>query len=237
MTRFRKAAWLARQGHYGTLLRRLRSWLWRDDVTLGLDYDPRVPVRARVPRLPIEVRPIQPNDVPVFVEPPPAEAHRARVAAQVNARHLLESGLQTCYVGVTDDGPVYMQFLVTADQNDRLAAIFGDLFPPLANDEGLLEFAFTLKEQRTRPVMPSVLVRLLEIAADEGITRVVTYVPSGHVNFVRFFLRLGFVPFAARIEKYRLLRRTIEFRPLDRSLAEPLIASPDIEAEAASIVR
>jgi hypothetical protein len=218
-------------------MKRLRNWLWHDNLTLGLDYDPRDPVRARVPRLSIEVRPIEPDDIPVFVAPPPAEAPRAHAVTRANARHLLESGLQTCYVGVTDDGPVYMQFLVTADQNERLAAVFGDLFPPLKEEEGLLEFAFTLKEQRTRPVMPSVVLRLLEIAGEQGITRVVTYVPAGHVNFVRFFLRLGFAPFAARVERYRFLRRKVEFRPLDRDLAEPLSAPAGIAAVAASILQ
>jgi hypothetical protein len=236
VSRFRRAAWLAREGHYGALLRRLRIRLWRDYLAFGLEYDLRVPVRAGVPRLPVEVRPIKPEDVPIFVALPPAEGPRADAILRANARHLLQSGLQTCYVGVTDEGPVYMQFLVTPDQNDRLATVFGELFPPLMEDEGLLEFAYTLKEHRTRPVMPSVLVRLLEIAAGNGLTRVVTYVPARHVNFVRFFLRLGFVPFAARIEKYRFLRRKVEFRPLDRNLAEPLSAPAGIEAVMVSIL-
>jgi hypothetical protein len=228
--------WLAREGHYRAVLRRIRNWLWRDYLAFGLTYDPREPVRGRIPRLQIEVRPIEPHDIPVFVAPPRVENARAHAVTRANARHLLQSGLQTCYVGVTDEGPVYMQFLVTADQNDRLVAVFDGLFPPLSEDEGLLEFAFTLKEQRTRPVMPSVLVRLLEIAAEQGLTRVVTYVPARHVNFVRFFLRLGFVPFAARIEKYRLFRRKVEFRPLDRNLAEPLSAPTGIEAVIAAML-
>jgi hypothetical protein len=48
-------------------------------------------------------------------------------------------------------------------------------------------------------------------------------------------LRLGFVPFAVRVEKWRLLRRRIEFRPVDADLAERLAAPGGIEAVAPSI--
>jgi hypothetical protein len=236
VTRLRRAVWLAREGHYKALLKRVRNWLWCDHLTFALAYDPRVPVAARVPRIPIEVRPIEPDDVPKFVVLP-SDTRRAHAVTRTNARHLLESGLQTCYVGVTEDGPVYMQFLITADQNDRLSTVFDGLFPPLRDDEGLLEFAFTLQEHRARPVMPSVVLRLLEIAAARGLTRVVTYVPAARANFVRFFVRLGFVPFAARIEKYRFLRRRVEFRPLERDLAEPLSAATGVEAVTASILQ
>jgi quinol monooxygenase YgiN len=69
---------------------------------------------------------------------------------------------------------VYMQFLVTPDQNQRLREVSARFFPPLADDEGLLEFAFTLQQHRARPVMPAVLLRLIEIAAHQGLARVVT---------------------------------------------------------------
>ena len=214
MRNVRRALWLLRKGHFRPLLRRLRRWLWYDGVAFGLAYDLRVPVTARIPRMSVEVRPIRSDEVAVFTALPPGGTPRVEALTRVSARHLLDSGLTTCYIGVTEEGPVYMQFLVTADQNERLAEVYGGLFPPLADDEGLLEFAFTLQQHRARPVMPTVLLRLIEIARERGLRRVVMYVHADSPSLIRFYLRVGFVPYAVRVERSRLLRRRLEFRPL-----------------------
>jgi hypothetical protein len=67
--------------------------------------------------VPVEVRPIRREDFPIFTALKPGEPGHVDPLIRVGARYLLESGLETCYLGVTEDGPVYMQFLVTADQS------------------------------------------------------------------------------------------------------------------------
>jgi GNAT superfamily N-acetyltransferase len=237
MRNIRKALWLLRKGHFRPLLRRLRRWLWYDGVAFGLAYDLREPVTARIPRTPVEVRPIRPDEEAVFTALPPSGTPRVEAMTRANARHLLESGLTTCYVGVTEEGAVYMQFLVTADQNERLAEVYGGLFPPLADDEGLLEFAFTLQQHRARPVMPTVLLRLIEIAREQGLRRVVMYVHADSPSLIRFYLRVGFVPFAVRVERSRLFRRRIEFRPLEPDAIGGLAEPGDIDALTESLSR
>jgi ribosomal protein S18 acetylase RimI-like enzyme len=228
-----KALWLLRKGHLRALLRRTRRLAWDDATALGLAYDLRAPVTARVPRIEVEVRPIEDADVPIFTALPPASSPRVEALTRTSARNLIESGLETCYVGVTDAGPVYMQFLVTADQNERLQAVFAGLFPPLAEDEALLEFAFTLQEHRALPVMPAVMLRLIEIAAERGLRRVVTYVHVNNPSFIRFFMRLGFVPFVVRVARWRLFRRRVEFLEVEPRVAERLVEGQDLEALAA----
>jgi GNAT superfamily N-acetyltransferase len=237
MRSIRRALWLLQKGHFRPLLSRLRRWLWNDGVAFGLAYDPGVAVTARIPRTPVEVRPIRSDEVAVFSELPPGGTARVDALTRAGARHLLESGLTTCYIGVTEEGPVYMQFLVTADQNKRLAEVYGGLFPPLADDEGLLEFAFTLEQHRTRPVMPTVLLRLIEIARDQGLRRVVMYVHANSPSLIRFYLRVGFVPFAVRVERCRLFRRRLEFRPLEPDAISGLAEPGDTNALAESLLR
>jgi len=237
MRNIRKALWLLWKGHHRPLLRQFRRWFWHDGVALGLAYDPRVTVTARIPRTPVEVRPIRSDEEAVFTALPPASTPRVEALTRVNARHLLESGLTTCYIGVTEEGPVYMQFLITADQNERLAEVYGGLFPPLAEDEGLLEFAYTLQQHRARPVMPTVLFRLIEIGREQGLRRVVMYVHADSLSLIRFYLRVGFVPFAVRVERSRLFRRRIEFRPLAPDAIGGLAEPGDIDALAESLVR
>jgi len=212
--------------------------LWYDGVAFGLAYDPRVTVTARIPRIPLdEVRPIRTDEAAVFTALPPGGTPRVEALTRASARHLLESGLATGYVGVTEEGPVYMQFLITADQNKRLAEVYGGLFPPLADDEGLLEFAFTLQQHRTRPVMPTVLLRLIEIAREHGLRRVVMYVHADSPSLIRFYLRVGFVPYGVRVERWRLLRRRLEFRPLAPDAIGGLAEPGDMNALAESLSR
>jgi ribosomal protein S18 acetylase RimI-like enzyme len=233
MRSLRRALWLLRKGHLRALLRRTRRLVWDNAVALGLAYDLGAPVTARVPRVEVEVRPIEDADVPIFTTLPPAGSPRVEALTRTSARHLIESGLQTCYVGVTAAGPVYMQFLVTADQNRLLQAVFAGLFPPLAEDEALLEFAYTLQEHRALPVMPAVMLRLIEIAAERDLRRVVTYVHVNNPSFMRFFMRLGFVPFVVRFERWRLFRRSVEFEEVEQRVAERLAEGQDLKTLAA----
>jgi ribosomal protein S18 acetylase RimI-like enzyme len=177
------------------------------------------------------------DEAAVFTALPPSGTPQVDALTRASARHLLESGLTTCYVGVTGEGPVYMQFLVTADQNKRLSEVYGGLFPPLADDEGLLEFAFTLQQHRARPVMPNVLLRLIEIAREQGLRRVVMYVHADNPSLIRFYLRVGFVPFAVRVERWRLLRRRLEFRPFAPDAVGGLAEPGDIDGLAESLSR
>jgi GNAT superfamily N-acetyltransferase len=194
-----------------------RRWFWSDDSGVGLRRELVEPIRARKPRVPLRVRPLQPGEEAAFVE-----THGARgedVLDRVNAAHLLDSGLRTCYVAVDEqERPVYMQYLVFPDENERLDEVFGGLIPPLEQEEALLEFAYTLEEHRGLGVMPYAVAELAAEARRRGADRLVTFVPARNPTVLRFFQRIGFEPFSRRSERYRLFRRRVDHRK-DAALA------------------
>ena len=228
MTNLRKLVWLLRARSFGVLVRLVRRWLWSDVTAFGLERPTDDPIPARRPRIELEIRPIKPGEETPFTRTPGATGDDTLV--RVNARHLLESGLQTCYVGVTEDGdPCYMQYLVFPEQNDVLEEAFGGLIPELGTEDALLEFAFTLEAYRAAGVMPAVVAHLGEEAKQRGARRLVTYIPEWNPHVLRFFRRIGFEPFATRRETYRLFRRRIRFEGLagDNEQAQTsLLASP-----------
>jgi hypothetical protein len=57
--------------------------------------------------------------------------------------------------------------------------------------------------------MPTVLLRLIDIARKQGLRRVVTYLRVDNPS--------GFAPFVLRVERWRLFRRSVEFRPIEPS--------------------
>lgn len=207
-----KLLWLVSTGEFEGVIALLRRWLYSDATATGLARSLETPIAARRPRQPLSVRPIAPDEREAFTAIGDARGEAALV--RTNARHLLMTGIQTCYVAVMDDGtPVYMQFLIEPGQNGRLGDAFGDLMPPLAPDEALLEFAFTLEQYRGVGAMPAVVPQLALKARDHGARRLVTWVPDRNQAVLRYFERIGFVRFATRKERYRLFRRTIRFEP------------------------
>lgn len=223
MTNVRKAIWLLRGGRYGLVFKMIRRWWRHDAVGIGLVYDPRVPISVRLPRVDMDVRPVEPSDLPTFTDLPRARLGDEDVLVRINARHLLGSPLQTCYVGITDAGPVYLQYLIMADQNALLDETFGGLFPPLAPSEALIEFAYTLETHRGGGIMPTGTARLIEIARERGVERLVTYISTEKAAMLRFFMRLGFAPFAVRHERRSLLRRRVAFEPIGADAVSKLL--------------
>ena len=215
MTNLKKLLRLCRTGQFGAAQRVVRRWLYSERVAVGLRRDLSTPMSARKPTLSLTVRPLRPEDVPSLVDVPKSNGTHADALVRINARHLLDSDLATCYVAETADGDVcYMQYLVLPDQNEKLARVFGNLFPPLEPDEALLEFAFTLEPYRARGVMPYAMVQLADEARDEGARWLVTYVDRQEKLLVRFYERMGFEPFRLRRERYRFLRRRVAFTPM-----------------------
>jgi hypothetical protein len=222
MNNLRKALWLLRGGHYRLLAALLRRWVWDDGSAIALAYSLDQPVRARVPRTAMTMRLLEPAEVPLFTALSPGLAPEEALV-RTNARHLLSSPLEPPYVGVTEAGPVYLQYLLTAEQNETSREVFGGLFPALAPREGLLEFAYTREPYRGTAVMPTGLLLLMEIARDRGLERLVTVVSTEQASFVRFLTAIGFAPYALRHERRRLLRRRIRFEPV---AAEPVAPPP-----------
>jgi GNAT superfamily N-acetyltransferase len=208
MTNLRKLVWLLRARSFRVIVKLLQRWLWSDVTAYGLERSAAAPIPARKPRTAVTIRPIRPDEESAFTRTPGATPEDTLV--RVNARHLLATGLKTCYVAVTDEGaPCYMQYLVLPDENDRLENAFGGLIPALGEGEALLEFAFTVERYRSAGIMPMAVRELGLEARRMGATRLVTYIPEWNPHVLRFFRRIGFEPFVIRRERYRLLRRRI----------------------------
>lgn len=212
LTNLRKLLWLAAKGQFKVLAALLGRWLYSDATATGLARSLETPLVARRPRQALTVRPMAPHEQNAFTDTRGARGEGALV--RINARHLFKTGIQTCYVAVIEDGtPCYMQYLIGPDQNHKLAEAFGELMPPLAPDEALLEFAFALERYRTLGAMPAVVPELALQAQANGVRRLVTWVPDRNQQVLRYFERNGFIPFAIRKERYRLFRRAVHVDP------------------------
>jgi hypothetical protein len=184
-------------------------------TSLGLRRDLTVPFAGPSAKIPFVVRPLSPSDDLSTLDPDQPGISSEEMFWRLAQQRLLHSGLQTCYVAIGPEGKLcFMQWVVLSSDNDRLRSAFGNLYPPLASNEALLEGAFTPDTSRGLGVMSAAMAQIAERAAEGGARWVITFVDENNVASVKGCLRAGFTPYLKRFERFRLFRRRVTFANL-----------------------
>lgn len=198
-----------RTGGVSAVWTKLEGRAWSSTVSLGLQRDLDVPFTAPAAAIPISVRPARDGEIASMLAIP---NHGLTSDELLERLSLLESGIPTAYVAVTEDEePCYMQWLMTSTDNDRIQALFNGSFPRLAGDEALLECAYTPPAFRGLKIMPAAMARIAERARDFGASRVMTFVVPDNIPSLKGCERSGFKPFLTKRDEWRAFRRTITF--------------------------
>lgn len=210
LRRLRGVLRLIRGGELRAVRHRIRAALWSDSVSIRLERDLEVPFVAPESTIPIRIRPIEESDLSALLDFRADDVSSAERVDRERRARLVDAGLPTAYVAVTDDGaPCYVQWLVGSDQNDRIQRIWNGEFPILAADEALLEGAFTPEAYRGRRIMPAAMARIAEVATELGARRVITFVTEDNIASLKGCGRAGFAPASARLIRRRLFRTLV----------------------------
>jgi GNAT superfamily N-acetyltransferase len=204
-----------RSGHARVVLHELHRRLWSNWTHYGLSRDLDVPFEAPDAKIPIAIRSLRDDDLPKLLglnadyvsdRGPYVRMHRLNFAGETIGR---------CYVAATTgDEPCYMQWLMIASENGAIRRYFKEIFPKLAADEALLEYAFTREDYQGKGVMPAAMARIAEKGRDHGGRRVITFVDHENIPALKGCQRAGFSPYLIRIDRWRLFRRRVSFQPL-----------------------
>jgi RimJ/RimL family protein N-acetyltransferase len=206
----RSTVLLVRTGQFRELGKKLLNRLSDEHSLVGL----RIDLQGLGPTAGggvITVRPAQHSDVTRVIDLKEPDLPRREQHDRIRRHRMLESGIQTCYVGAGPDGvPCFVQWLILPDQNSRLREVFGGWYPPLLDGEAMVECVYTHPSRRGQGVMSDATPQLLRIARDQGMHTVVTFVPTTNARSLYIHLRMGFVPYLLHLERRRLgvLRRT-----------------------------
>lgn len=202
---------LIRHGQFGTALGEIGRRLYSNHVAFGLSRDLSQPSAMPEARIPISVRPLQSHDVPKLFDESEAE-NGETLRHQIRRLRHIQADIPTCYVAVdTNDVPCYTQWLMGPRDNARIRRFFGGEYPLLANDEMLLENAYTPEAYRGLRIMPCAMWQITAKALDHGARRVITFVGEENIPSLKGCARAGFSPYLVRHDKWRFFRRTITF--------------------------
>ena len=201
---------LIKQGESNEVIREFAGRIYSNRLSYLLRRDNSTACSIPEAKIPIIVRPICHDDIPVILQERPV-----RVAA-------LESGLSTCYVATTEENDIcYMQWLVDSSQNGLVARQFEGLCPPLKRDEMLLEWAYTFKKFRGLGIMGRAMAKISEKGAEAGARWLYTFVAVDNVASLKGCKNAGYRPFQLRTEKWRFLRSVSSFRDLPSDAKYP----------------
>jgi GNAT superfamily N-acetyltransferase len=213
---------LRKGGHRGVIWQSLLLRLFSDTTCLGLRRDLSVSFKAAEAKIPLKVRPLDRQDDLSFIDINESGISSAAAFERLHQINMLKARIRTCYLALGPDGrPCYMQWLIPSSENDKIQALYGDIFPRLEECEALLEGAYTAEDYRGQGVMASAMARIAERGNDLGARWVITFVAERHIASLKGCKKAGFVPYVRRRDKYRLFRRNVTFTPLPEGTPYP----------------
>ncbi len=195
-----RALYLAREGRYAEIGKRLASRLYEEWFSYGLRRDLSIALEVPKARIPISIREIRDTDIPHLF--PETTAHLPQdEQREIEARRAhLSRNIPTCYVAIDsrNERPCFAQWLMGPQQNEEIQRFFNGRFPLLQPDEALLENAYTPLEYRGKGIMPTAMAMIAERAIDTGCRYVLTFVARENIPSLKGCTKAGFSPHLLR---------------------------------------
>jgi hypothetical protein len=213
-----KALWASlKQGQFRRIFEEFQRWIYSDTMSYGLRRDLNQPFETPAAKIPLVIRPLKEEDIRKIFDDP-GYSLQSRL-------NFFDANIPTCYVATTsDDDPCYIQWLIAPSENERVQTYFKGLFPVLAPDEALLEYAYTLEKYRGQRIMPCAMSQFSEKAAEFGARWVITFVAQDNIPALKGCKNAGFWPYLVRKERWRLFRRQLIFTRLPEGTPYPFDA-------------
>jgi hypothetical protein len=215
--RIKKTLNLILSGHAQSVWNEVRKRFHSTTRSFELRRDLTVPYSSPQANIPIQIRPFKSDDLDYLLGH--GQVKQTDPMLDNNQRSLAGSGLTQGYVAVTSNGhPCYMQWLIGPNQNDRLQSFYKGIFPPLADDEALLEGAFMQPNYTGLRIMPAAMSMITEKAIETGNRWVITYVDITNIPSLKGCHRSGYSPSRIRTDQWRFFRRTTGFSDIPSEL-------------------
>ena len=227
LRKIRDAARMLARGQGRRLLQAARLRFHSDYACLGLRRDARIPFQAPPASIPITVRPLAPGDDLSLLEADTPGLSANVAFTRLRTARLLQSGISTCFVAIGPDGtPCHLQWLITAKENAKVRAEFGNLFPALEPDQAMIEGAYTPERYQRLGVMAEATARVASHAPEFGARWVIGFTEEDSHPSLKAAKRAGFRPYLRRVESWRLFRHRITFIPLAEGTPFPFERQP-----------
>lgn len=125
----------------------------------------------------------------------------------------VSSGYVACDI---DNRPIYVQWMIGAQNNSKLKQIYGEGYEPLANDEILIAGVYTRAHLRGKNIMMEGFYKILNFINRDKIVYLKAYVRSNNQASLKAFAKLGFKASKIREDRWFLFKRKMVLSDLFR---------------------
>jgi len=162
--------------------------------------------------IPIKIRKIEEKDLEQLFDPDATYENSEEYKENVSRKLLLNSGIEQCFVATDEnDKPLYMQWLISHKENDKLQKVYRGGFAEMNIDEMLLEGAYTLISARGKRIMSEAMATISSIGKKKGAKHLLTYVKSDNIPSLKGCQKSGYRPYKLRKDRWFLFKRKIKF--------------------------
>ena len=196
------------------------SGLWSTSSWYGFERDMSVALNSKAPRTQVYVRELRKDDISVLLNLKDARDGSAFKDRLIRLS-MFRAKIPTCYVAVTRAGvPCHMQWVISADTNNRVRRFTHGGLPTIEENEVLLENAFTLERYRRQGIETEMVRHLLQLMGEKGMKRAILFVSDKNLASLKLVSNLGFTPFNLKTSRQRFFMRHFTFRKVSREAIE-----------------
>lgn len=200
-----------------------RRWLWQNTrkrlysrhESVCLRRDLTVPFTPPPAKIPLEFRQLRPDDDLALIADEPGLSAEVR-QLRTDQRWMLSCDLPAPWVALDPDGVVcLMAWWLTARDNDRIKAVWGDWLPQLKPDEAIIEGIYTAESHRGLGIMAVAATEISARAAGPETKWGLGFILLSNKSSRRGGEKAGWTPYLRREERWVLFRRRVTFTPYE----------------------
>jgi hypothetical protein len=195
----RRAKYAIKMAEFGGidyLFKEISRRIYRKENFIGLEKDlmtPDVKVESQIPYV---LKPATQKDMEEIFRKIKSESKES-IFELIQREWFYETGFHNCYIARTIDNNdiCYMQWMVSLTDQNAETSHFRSSFFRLREQEIQLEHAYTFEKYRGNRIMPSVMIKLFQIARSQSYKRVITYVMANNIGSLKGCYLAGFKNF------------------------------------------
>ena len=197
------------------LFKEIRRRLYSNTIYYIIRRDLTVHVDMFVPKIKLKLRELRKDDVPKLINIYEERLTTQEILERIRILRMINSGIQTPYVVVTDDDhPCHLAWLIDSRENEKLKSFFCGAIHPLADNQVLYEFVFTLEKYRGLNIQVWRSLKFVEKSVAMGARWAIGYIRSTNEISLKNAQKNAFEPYMIRTDKWRFFRLKMNFKSL-----------------------
>lgn len=170
LNKIKGAVSLLSRGRVDVILKEVGREIASVETSYGFRRDLHRPFKARPASIPIELRLFEKRDIELLALGRAPRDSRKALLDRLTRTKTIEAGIPSLiYVAAAADGsPCFLQCVILPARNGRLNAYYKGYFPPLAQDEVLLEGAFIPEQYRGKGIMACAMSQVAQKSRASG---------------------------------------------------------------------